>query len=259
MEQIELINKILELKSYRPSIKVNKLFSALVSVVQTDKTVIDYLDKNLIFKINEACSKAEFELEMYWSNRICKSIQPTMELEKFPYFKNYLDLTRLEYALFNSCLHHNKKHRLLFVGGGPLPMTLIILFKLKKIKSTILEFDPIAVKKSKQLLKKIGLDKKIKVIEMDALKYSQYSKFNLIYFAALVGKDDKSKMKILNNIHNQIDNKTHLLLRGSWGNRKILYNNLSMNDINDAGFKIITETHPHNDIINSIYLLKKND
>ncbi len=259
MKEDKIINKILNLKSYRPSIRVNRLFSELVNAVQSNNVNVDLVDQHLLVKINEACSRAEFELEKYWSNRIFRSTQPIIEIEEFPYYRNYRDLANLEYALFNSCTSHGRKHNLLFVGGGPLPMTSIILYKLKKINSTIIEYDAIAVKKSRQLLKKMGLDKKISVVEVDALKFDQYAKFNLIYFAALVGKDDESKVKILNNIRNQIGSDVHVLLRGSWGNRRLLYNNLSLEAIKNAGFKIITETHPHNDIINSIYLIKKND
>ncbi|HWA52384.1 MAG TPA: nicotianamine synthase family protein [Patescibacteria group bacterium] len=238
----KLYNEITNLDNYLPSEKVNRLFSTLVE--NTLKEEKNNLNKKQIENLQKVCSSAEYELEKYWSQK---------NIYKFPYFENYLKLTKLEWFSLKSCSVH-KKHKILFVGGGPLPMTAIMLAKIYRQKVTILEKEKEAVDLSSSLIKELKLQNKIKVIQVDALDFEGYKNFNAIFVAALAGINSNIKDKILEKIKKQTLKNTHILARSSWGARRILYKPLSKHSFKI--FKPVMEVKPMNDIVNSFVIFQ---
>ncbi len=245
----KLYNQIKSLGNYKPSKRVNALFTKLVDVVLSKKYI--NLSKVQINSLQKICSMAEYELEKYWAQKIIKSSKPDATLKDFVYLENYQKLTRLEWFSLKSCSFH-KRHSILFIGGGPLPMTAIILASAYKQKVTILERERVAFQIASKLIQKLKLNKKIQVVNSDALDFNLYYKHNVIFLAALVSQ----KNKVLSKIKLKIKKNTHILARSSWGTRKILYKPLSKSSFNI--FKPIIEIKPMNDIVNSFIIFKNN-
>lgn len=249
----DLYIKITTLNDLSPSEKVNFLFSQLVekSLEEGDKNTT--LTKSETAKLQLICARAEYEMEKYWAKRILEAIDSNNELLKFPYYSNYEKLTQMEWFSLLSCTKHIK-HKAIFVGSGPLPLTAIVLAKKYTSTVTVLDVDKEACELSRKLIKKLGLEKKIRVINEDGVNFESYKEYNLIFIAALAGVDIKTKENILKKIRKDTEKGIHILARSSWGMREILYKPLDKKLF--KLFKPIIEVRPHNDVVNSVIVFE---
>ena len=251
MEDLKIFNRILKLDSLKPSKKANDAFSDLVKFCEDNNDVS--LKEDQIQKLRGLSSIAEYEMEIYWAKKILESKNGNKELEKFWYYKNYEQLVDLEYSNI-TCLY-KKVHSVLFIGGGPLPLTAIVLCRKHNLTCTILERDLSSHSISVKLIEKLGLSDKVKIIKTDAESYSGYGKFDIIYLAAMVGHDEKAKSTVISLIHNKLQKGKVLLCRSSHGTRKLLYTPIAkklLKEINP-----VLEVRPYNSIINSFFILQK--
>jgi nicotianamine synthase len=248
----ELYNEISKLKELKPSKRVNHLFGELVKFVTSKQK--GTLTKKELINLRKICSKAEFELESYWTKEIIKSDESKEKLKEFPYYNNYEDLTCLEWNSLKACkIHHHHKNTL-FIGGGPLPLTAIILAVEYNANVTILDIDKNAVELSNSLIEKLGLRNKVEVISSSAQEFLDYDKFEVIFIASLVGNSIKEKKNIFSWIREKSKQGTHILARSVYGKRKLLYQPLDSRVYN--GFKPVIEVRPLNEIINSVIVLR---
>jgi hypothetical protein len=137
MEDLKIFNRILKLDSLKPSKKTNDAFSDLVNFCKSDSKV--NLKNGQVRKLMELFYVAECEKELYYAKKIIASKDPNKVLEGFYYYKNYERLVDLEYANI-LCLHKNIRN-ILFIGGGALPITTILLCKKYGLNCSILEVD----------------------------------------------------------------------------------------------------------------------
>lgn len=248
----ELYSQITSLTNLQPSKEVNSLFSELVSLAISDSKK-HLLSPKKQSHLRQICALSEFELEKYWAKRIIDDTNPKQMLLNFPYYKNYQDLTKLEYFSIRGCSNH-EVHHYLFVGGGPLPMTAIILALEYGAMVTILDYDSEACQMSRKMISGLGLDRQINIIYQDGSTYKDYNKFEVIFVAALAGIDKNVKLRILKQISEYSRKNTHVLARSAWGNRKILYR-----PVDKEIYKLFTpvvEVHPQNHIVNSVVVMK---
>ena len=101
------------------------------------------------------------KLEIEHAKSILKSRDPFEALKKFAYFTNYLQLARTEYQ--GSRVKPGE--RVLFLGSGPLPLSLIILCHQYGLKGIGIEQEPDRAELSRTVLEKLGLSHRIKIIE----------------------------------------------------------------------------------------------
>jgi len=237
-----------------PSPRINRLFGDLVrEATRTfdERAGLSLKEERLLQNL---CSRAEYELERYWAERITASPSPRKELARFPYVKNYLDLTRLEWFSFQGCQTH-KNHRVLFVGGGPLPLTAIMLAREFNIASTVIDSDKTAVGLSKKVIDQLGLARMVTIRHADARDFKDYGKFSVIFVAALAGLIPSQEENIFLRIKEKAKKGTHIMARSSWGNRRLLYRPLSPKTYRH--FEPVLRIDPYSDIVNSVVIFKK--
>lgn len=251
MEDLKIFDRILKLDTLKPSAKTNDAFSDLVAYCSDNREV--NLKQSQIKKLRKLSSVAEYEMEVYWANRILASKNPHKELETFWYYKNYEELVDLEYSNLSSL--YKKIRNVLFVGGGPLPLTAIVLSKKYNLRCTILEKDTDSCATAIALVKKLELSKSIKVLNMDAENYTDYNTYTVIYLAAMVGDDETKKSAIISLIHKKLQSGKVLLCRSSHGTRKLLYTPIAKKLLKEVD--PVLEVRPYNSIINSFLILQK--
>lgn len=249
MKLKELYQQITKLEDYRPSEHVDKLFSALVGEA-INPWGEEMLSKKQCACLQKICAHAEYELEMYWAKEIILGNRSILD---FPYYKNYKDLTRLEWSAIASCAEHDH-HNVLFIGSGPLPMTAIVLATVHGISCTLVDNDLEAVEVSRKLIQTLGLEHMITVVCSDGDTFDRMSDFNMIYIAALAGQDDASKEKIFAHVQKTASAHCHILARSSWGRRQLLYPPLPKQIY--SFFKPLMEISPYNEIVNSVVIFK---
>ncbi len=152
---------------YGPSDQIEKLFHKLDSLITLD--LGNDITLNLLRKqelepafdeINRFRSLYTVRLETQYANQILASQSPWDILERFPFYKNYLRLVRTEYEGFRL----KPGDRVLFLGSGPLPLTLIVFLKQYGIRSIGLEKNFTSADFSRKVLYRLGLSEDINII-----------------------------------------------------------------------------------------------
>lgn len=136
----------------------------LVSLEVEDSVVQDILQKKELepafTEIKRFRNLYTVRLETEHAKEILSSDFPWASLEKFSFYGNYLNLVRTEYE----GLRLSSGDMVFFLGSGPLPLTLIVFFRLYGVKSTGIEKDSFRANLSKRVLEKLGLSSVIKIV-----------------------------------------------------------------------------------------------
>jgi nicotianamine synthase len=243
-----LYNQITQLEDLSPRPATNRLFSELVTFALSQER--GDLTRGEVLKLQKICSSAEYELEKFWAQKILAAKNPHAALMKFPYHKNYAKLTQLEWLSLLGCTSH-RAHRVVFIGGGPLPLTAMLLAQVYGLQVTILEKEKEACLISRKLCAALGLQKSVRIVQADAQSFTGYGKFNTFFVAALAGLDSKVKRTIIAKIQKAAPAHSHVLARSSWGSREVLYRPFNLKDHRVSA---IVEVRPHNDVVNSFYI-----
>lgn len=210
-----------ELSSTRdlvPSPIINTTFSKLVSIVNTtpaDSSKEILSDSNITAihqSLRKLSSQGESELERFWTERILASNHVHATLMQFPYFENYERMTNFEVEGMKSCNLHNN-HKLLFVGSGPLPMSSIMMAGKHGLYVDNLDIDKKACELSSELIKALNLSEKVKVIHKNIFDITDFSEYKSVFIAALAGKDETEKVRIIEHVAHYAEKGTHIVLR----------------------------------------------
>ena len=108
--------------------------------------------------------------------------------------------------------------KVLVIGCGSLPHTMIILGLEKNWRLTGIDIDKDAVNKAKSLVNKYKLKREIEIIEEDGLTVD-LSGYDLI----VISFDVKPKAKILERLLKDMDEKTCILYRTTWESFEKIY------------------------------------
>lgn len=258
-----LTQDIFNLRSLEPSPDANRAFSSLVqyivensntSAIEAERIISESLNSRTHEKLIEICSQGEAELEKYWAFKI---LNGDYTLNDFPYYQNYLELTKREAALIEQFDSNWKDKKMVFIGGGAIPMTSIMLAQLYGIKSKVVDIDPMAVGMARDIIMHLGLSHLIEVELGSGETYNDYQGNNIVFIAALAGLNETTKTSIFVNIAKQISQKQLVITRSSWGLRQLLYRPVSIELLNSIGFELLHQYHPTDEVINSVLIFKK--
>jgi len=259
-EIIDIYQQLSSQEDLKPSDTINHLFSRLVNIVLTtpDNIAQHILEnqkiKGIHKKLQAICSQGEYELEYFWVNKLLKetNINNTI-LRQFPYYSNYEKMAELEtYALYTCQLHN--KHNILFVGSGPLPLSSMIMSDVYDLKIDNLDYNEEACSLSSKLLrqKNIVRNNTSEVICKDILHITDFTKYDGIIIAALVGINEEEKLRVIEHIVRHANKGTHIALRGCSKIGTLLYP-----EIPQKGLELINITHKYKQprgIINNLII-----
>lgn len=138
------------------------------------------------------------KLETRNANEVLGSQFPWDVREKFPFYENYLRLVPTECRGFEL----KPGDRIILLGSGPLPLTLIVLFKHYRIRSPGIEQDPARAYLSIRILDKLGLSKSIQIINGNHFSLSKADFRNLEAGAraVMIAAQAEPKSEILNHL-----------------------------------------------------------
>ncbi|PWN88871.1 Nicotianamine synthase [Acaromyces ingoldii] len=218
-----------------------------------------------------ACSLGEGELESHWARRI---IDGKTSIDQFPYYQNYIDLTRLEYHLLVG--QGADPRHILFLGSGALPLSGLMWVKNHLCPRWTMASDwsvtnvdvlPSA-SFSAAAVSRIALQdtdpslQRFHFVTTDAhhldagLVYSH----DVIYLAALVGCDMKTKASVLRSVIAKMKPGARLMIRSADGMRQLLYPAVDEAALLCAAEgKLVLEAtcHPRNHVVNSVVVARR--
>ena len=145
--------------------------------------------------------------------KILESKNPTETLDSFHFYDRYIGLIENESKLAK----FDKDKTFVFLGSGPLPLTLIMFNKVYGCKCIGIEQNKEVADLSIKVLDKLGLDDiEIVVGNENTIKDLDY---DILMIAALA----EPKERVFSNIWEHVDEKTPVLYRTYTGMRAILY------------------------------------
>jgi nicotianamine synthase len=249
---------ILRQNSLKPGSEINSVLSDFVFLASDTNNDILFektkISDSELQELRALCGEAEYELENFWANTILKSKFPTTEMMKFPYYENYRKLSSLEIMSLKSLIGVYPV-KMLVIGGGPLPLSAILVSQEYGVKVDTLDNNKEAVDLSKKIYEKLKLTGKS--IFSDAMNFTKYHEYDVILLASLVGNTNIEKQEIISYINKQIKEDTAVIVRSAEGARRLLYPDATVKNL-PIHFKEQVKVIPKNNIVNSFRIYIKN-
>ncbi|AGN16876.1 nicotianamine synthase family protein [Methanobrevibacter sp. AbM4] len=145
---------------------------------------------------------------------IINSDDPQAELDKFHFYERYEGLLKNESRLAK----FNKDKTFVFVGSGPLPLTLILFRQKFGCKCIGIEIKEDVAELSRKVIDKLGLSDGIEILVGDENTLKDID-FDILMVAAFAEPKDR----VFANVWETVDEKTPVLVRTYSGMRAILY------------------------------------
>jgi hypothetical protein len=146
--------------------------------------------------------------------KILESDNPTETLDSFHFYDRYIGLIENESQLAK----FNENKTFVFLGSGPLPLTLIMFNKVFGCKCIGIEIQEDVAELSRKVLKKLGLENDIEIVVGDENIIEKLD-YDILMIAAFA----EPKERVFSNVWKYVDEKTPVLYRTYTGMRAILY------------------------------------
>lgn len=258
----QLYEKISKLEDLSPSKDVDELFTELVRACipphPIDVTKLCAEIQEMRAKLITLCGRAEGLLEKHYATILAAFDRPLDHLHLFPYYNNYLKLSRLEFDLL---AHHcPNPSRVAFVGSGPLPLTSIVLAS-HHLKSTVFHNFDIDAAANTMAAKLVAPHHDIAgrmafhtsdIMDVPAAALKEY---DVVFLAALVGMDIEEKMHVIEHLSRNMAPGAILMLRSAHGARAFLYPVVESRHL--RGFELLSLFHPTDEVINSVVVARR--
>ena len=145
---------------------------------------------------------------------ILKSDDPWTTLKSFHFYNRYQGLIKNE----NQLVKFTPEQKVVFIGGGPLPLTVILINKIFKANCISIERIPEVAELSRQVITKLGLESQIVVLEGDETNLK-----DLDYTVVMVAALAEPKERVFTNLWETLKTSTPIIYRTYTGMRAILY------------------------------------
>nr|GFB44176.1 nicotianamine synthase-like [Tanacetum cinerariifolium] len=262
----QIYNKISKLETLKPSKDVDSLFTELVSTcIPPSPISVASLPDNIQetrSKLIKLCGEAEGYLEAHFSTILASFPNPLRHLEVFPYYNNYLKLSRLEFDILSRHYSNDQSFApktVAFVGSGPLPLTSIVLASNHLRETTFhnYDIDHSANSLASSLISRDPeLSERMFFHSADIMEVTdELKEYDVIFLAALVGMDIRDKVKVIQHLAKYMAPKAILMLRSAHGARAFLYPVVEPEDL--QGFDVLSIFHPQDEVINSVVIARK--
>lgn len=177
---------------YRQMETLNRMATLDVDEDQVDALVADTSLQPSIAHIARLKRIHGLRLERQRARTIIDSPDPWEALKEFVYYPNYLQLAQME----SEGAELKTDDRVVFLGSGPLPLSLIALVKRCGIKGVGIEKDPLNADLSRQVLASLALGGQIEIILGDHFVLPLSQPCSLI----MVGADAVPKQEIFTHL-----------------------------------------------------------
>jgi protein-L-isoaspartate O-methyltransferase len=186
-------------------------------------------------------------LEMQEAYAILDAAEPWTQVESFHYYGRYPILVGNEVQLAGFAAGD----RVVFIGGGPLPLTPVLLRTCHGVNGISVERVPHIAALSERVLDKLGLGSAIEVVCGDETALA-----DLEYDGVIIGASAEPKRRVFMNVRGVISRETKTLYRTYSGMRAILYPAVTTEDL--VGFQELGRVLPTGKVNNTSVVIRKN-
>ncbi|KAL6901958.1 hypothetical protein ACP4OV_004834 [Aristida adscensionis] len=272
MEVAALVQKIAglhaaiaKLPSLSPSPEVDALFTDLVTACvppsPVDVTKLGPGAQAIREELIRLCSDAEGHLEAHYSDMLAAFDNPLDHLGRFPYFSNYINLSKLEYDLLVRYTPGLAPSRVAFVGSGPLPFSSLVL-AVRHLPAALFDnYDRCgaANDRARKLVRADDdLRARMSFHTADVASVTEeLGRYDVVFLAALVGMATEDKAKVVAHLGRHMADGAALVARSAHGARGFLYPIVDPEDIRRGGFDVLAVYHPDDEVVNSVIIARK--
>uniref|UniRef100_A0A0D9VT73 Nicotianamine synthase n=1 Tax=Leersia perrieri TaxID=77586 RepID=A0A0D9VT73_9ORYZ len=258
---------ISKLPSLNPSPEVNALFTDLVMACvpasPVDVAKLGPEAQAMREELIRLCSTAEGHLEAHYADMLAAFDNPLDHLGLFPYFSNYINLSKLEYDLLVRYVPGIAPTRVAFVGSGPLPFSSLVLAAHHLPNTLFDNYDrcDAANERAKKLFRAdedLGARMAFHTADVAALK-EELGAYDVVFLAALVGMAAEEKAEVIAHLGAHMADGAALVVRSAHGARGFLYPIVDPEDVWRGGFDVLAVCHPEDEVINSVIVARKVD
>ncbi len=186
------------------------------------------------------------KIETENAQKILESDDPWNTLESFHFYNRYEGLIRNESQLVS----FTPGQKFVFIGSGPLPLTLILLNKTFGVHGIGIEMLPEVAELSQRVIDKLGLSSQI-----DVLVGEETCLNNIDYDIVMVAALAEPKERVFTNIWDTVDTSTPVIYRTYTGMRAILYSPVT--ERATRGFHKVVMILPTGKVNNTSVLIRK--
>jgi len=261
---VTLNNALSSLPSLYPSGVVNQHFSALVETVSPRHHLESHIlnmpvISDLSHSFRDVSAKGEYEMELYWAQQIICHTTPDISwrtLRSFWYYQNYERLLSFELGLLKkSGFVFSSDTRIAFVGGGPLPLSAILLANIYGTHVTVIDNDKVASDTARAVVDALGLSHLVTILHISGETYDGYHDFDTIFVASLAGVEVDTKKHILSHIGLHMQHAARVVVRSATGLRVLLYPSVCMHCVDSL--RVVVHEDPEGELINCAYICVK--
>ncbi len=187
--------------------------------------------------------------EVHLAETLLESSDPWETLKSFPLYPRYKALVENQIELDRI----GSDKRLVFIGGGPVPSSLILLNHLAGVRSVGLDVSEEACNWSRKIIQRLGLEKEIDIVRGDETRLREID-WDIILVAAMA--DPKERIfRNLRHILQERDKRDALVFfRTYTGMRTILHVPVTEDEI--KGFRIVKTFYPMGRVNNTTVVAK---
>jgi hypothetical protein len=192
-------------------------------------------------------SEAESALERFWSHRFWnRKTLHVRDLREFLYWRNYERLLGMELkALAAICHLKAQKHgEIVFVGGGPLPLSAVVLHMRTGKPILCVDADAEASEYAGKLLTKLSLSQ-VSAVHADGIDFD-YGGASAIFIASLANRKMDVAKRIVETCKEPV-----VAVRTVDGVRALLYRPADVAALKAAGLSLAGQTKADAETINS--------
>jgi protein-L-isoaspartate O-methyltransferase len=187
-------------------------------------------------------------LEVQNARDILAADHPWRAVNAFHYYDRYVTLVGNEVRL----AAFSAGDRVVFIGGGSVPLTPMLLSTCYAIDSISIELVPQITELSKRVLDKLWYGSEIEVVCGDECALAE-----LQYDGVIVGASAEPKHRVFANVYNAVSPATKILYRTYSGMRSLLYPPVTAKDL--AGFQEVARVLPAGKMNNTSVLITKGE
>uniref|UniRef100_A0A0E0CZI4 Nicotianamine synthase n=1 Tax=Oryza meridionalis TaxID=40149 RepID=A0A0E0CZI4_9ORYZ len=259
---------ISKLPSLSPSAEVDALFTDLVTACvpasPVDVAKLGPEAQAMREELIRLCSTGEGHLEAHYADMLAAFDNPLDHLARFPYYGNYVNLSKLEYDLLVRYVPGIAPSRVAFVGSGPLPFSSLVLAAHHLPDAVFDNYDRCgaANERARRLFRGAdeGLGARMAFHTADvATLTGELGAYDVVFLAALVGMAAEEKAGVIAHLGAHMADGAALVVRSAHGARGFLYPIVDLEDIRRGGFDVLAVYHPDDEVINSVIVARKAD
>jgi nicotianamine synthase len=177
----------------------------------------------------------EYDREKHWADRISRHPEPALALAAYPNYRGHEAI--VDYELGQIAGRQERPLQVLFVGGGPLPLTPICLARHGGLDVTSLDREREACEISRALIDRLPLGGRLRVLHCDAMDVTGIDGYDVVWLAMLTGDDKAAKLKIARHMLAMMSEGQRLVLRSASGYQQLFYVAVGADDLDAEGVR----------------------